>query len=61
MAKAIVPGALVRHPAEPDWGVGRVQSSMGGRVTVNFENVGKKVIQGAVIDLVVIEEASNPR
>lgn len=61
MAKAIVPGALVRHPAEPDWGVGRVQSTIGGRVTVNFENVGKKVIQGAVIDLVVIEEASNPR
>lgn len=61
MAKAIVPGALVRHPNEPDWGIGRVQSSIADRVTVNFENVGKKVIQGGVIDLVVVEEASNPR
>lgn len=61
MAKTIVPGALVRHPNEPGWGIGRVQSSVGGRVTVNFENAGKKIIQGGAIDLVVIEEASNPR
>ncbi len=61
MPKAIVPGALVRHPTEPDWGMGRVQSSIGERVTVNFENAGKKVIQGGTVDLIVIEEARNPR
>ena len=27
-----------------DWGIGQVQSIINGKVTVNFENVGKKVI-----------------
>ncbi len=40
------PGMLVRHPAEPDWGLGQVQSNVGGRVTVNFEHRGKVVFYG---------------
>ena len=32
------PGMYVRHPTESDWGVGQVQSSIKGKVTVNFEN-----------------------
>jgi hypothetical protein len=40
------PGMLVRHPAEPDWGVGQVQSNIGGRITVNFTDAGKIVIDG---------------
>jgi len=35
---------LVRHPGQPDWGLGQVQSNIGGRVTVNFEHAGKVVI-----------------
>lgn len=38
------PGMLVRNPQQPDWGVGQVQSSIGGRITVNFEHAGKVVL-----------------
>jgi hypothetical protein len=38
------PGVLVRHPQQPDWGVGQVQSIDGPRVTVTFEEAGKRVI-----------------
>lgn len=37
----ITPGAWVRNPDQPEWGVGQVQSAIGPRVTVNFENAGK--------------------
>ncbi|MBM2576606.1 DUF3553 domain-containing protein [Jannaschia sp. Os4] len=46
------PGMLVRHPARPDWGVGQVQSRIDGRVTVNFEDAGKQVIDGTKVLLV---------
>ena len=32
------------NPLNKDWGMGQVQSIINGKVTVNFENVGKKVI-----------------
>jgi hypothetical protein len=51
----LVPGVLVRHPAEPDWGVGQVQSAIGHRVTVNFEHAGKKLIDMRRIDLEVVD------
>ena len=44
MDLSIVPGSLVRHPVEPDWGLGMVQSVVGHRVTVNFEHRGKVLI-----------------
>jgi hypothetical protein len=50
------PGVLVRHPAQPDWGLGQVQSVAGAKVTVNFENAGKQVIDGQVIRLVFVGE-----
>ena len=34
----LAPGMIVRHPGEPDWGLGQVQSVIGNRVTVNFEH-----------------------
>jgi hypothetical protein len=37
-ACGLTPGMFVRNPAAPDWGVGQVQSVIGGRVTVNFEH-----------------------
>ena len=38
------PGVLVRNPKEPDWGLGQVQSIDDNRVTVTFEEAGKRVI-----------------
>lgn len=51
-----IPGVFVRHPAQPDWGIGQVQSAVGSRVTVNFENAGKRTINTAVIDLQQVDE-----
>ena len=52
----IVPGAFVRHPDRPDWGVGQVQSVLGDRVTVNFEHQGKQMINAAVVALVPVAD-----
>jgi len=38
------PGQYVKLPARPDWGLGQVQSVVGEKVTVNFEEAGKVVI-----------------
>ena len=38
------PGDRVVNPINKEWGIGQVQSIINGKVTVNFENVGKKVI-----------------
>lgn len=45
---------VVRHPTQADWGLGQVQSNVGGRVTVNFEHAGKVVIDSARVDLVPV-------
>ncbi|MBT8423971.1 MAG: DUF3553 domain-containing protein [Silicimonas sp.] len=45
------PGMLVRHPDRPDWGLGQVQSNIGGRITVNFPDAGKVVIDGRHVQL----------
>jgi hypothetical protein len=52
----LVPGARVRLPAEPDWGIGQIQSVVGTRITVNFENAGKRLINGAVVELELVED-----
>jgi transcription elongation factor GreA-like protein len=54
MNSLLVPGAMVRHPTQPDWGVGQVQSVVGERVTVNFEDRGKVLINAAVVELEVV-------
>ncbi|NBC34699.1 MAG: DUF3553 domain-containing protein [Alphaproteobacteria bacterium] len=55
MLDGILPGALVRHPDRPDWGLGQVQSVIGDRITVNFENEGKTLINAAHIHLELVE------
>ncbi|MDB5365427.1 MAG: hypothetical protein JWM77_1354 [Rhodospirillales bacterium] len=50
----LVPGARVIHPAEPDWGIGQVQSVIGTRVTVNFPHAGKVVIDAKHVSLTVV-------
>lgn len=57
----LTPGALVRHPGQPDWGLGQVQSAVGQRVTVNFENAGKVLINAAVVTLILVRDADPPR
>jgi hypothetical protein len=51
---------LVRHPERPDWGVGQVQSVVGARITVNFENAGKLLINGEVIALETVDSDAGP-
>lgn len=51
------PGQRVSHPAQPDWGVGQVQSAIDGRVTVNFPNAGKVVINARLVSLVIVDAA----
>lgn len=50
----LTPGMLVQHPAYPDWGTGQVQSNIGGKVTVNFRDEGKIVIDSFRVGLVPI-------
>ncbi|MGB0799712.1 MAG: DUF3553 domain-containing protein [Planktomarina sp.] len=45
------PGQRVTHPNQSDWGTGQVQSNIGGRVTVNFPEVGKVVIDSRYVML----------
>ena len=47
------PGMRVRHPNQPEWGLGQVQSVAGDRVTVNFEHAGKVLINARLIDLII--------
>lgn len=56
MNSLLEPGMLVRHPSEPDWGLGQVQSNVGGRVTVNFEHTGKVVIDSKRVVLLPVFE-----
>jgi len=45
---------LVRHPQQPDWGQGQVQSCIGNKITVNFEHAGKRVIDGSAVGLELV-------
>ena len=45
------PGDKVVNTANKNWGIGQVQSIINNKVTVNFENVGKKVINAKNVEL----------
>ena len=45
------PGDIVINPSNKNWGIGQVQSIIKEKVTVNFENAGKKVINCKNIEL----------
>ena len=49
------PGDFVINPNYKDWGIGQIQSIIKNKVTVNFENVGKKVIN---IDEIILERVN---
>ena len=50
------PGDKVVNPMNKEWGIGQVQSIIKDKVTVNFENVGKKVINSNNISLRKLEK-----
>ena len=50
------PGDYVINPKNKSWGIGQIQSIIKNKVTVNFENVGKKVINIKVIVLEKIDK-----
>ena len=50
------PGDKVINPLNKEWGIGQVQSIIKDKVTVNFENVGKKVINSRNILLRKLEK-----
>ena len=50
------PGDKVINPHNIDWGIGQIQSIIKEKVTVNFENVGKKVINSNNIVLRKLEK-----
>jgi|TARA_Y100001936_G_C15757534_1_gene499474 hypothetical protein len=50
------PGDYVLNPANKNWGIGQIQSIIGNKVTVNFENVGKQVLN---IEVVSLEKYNN--
>lgn len=50
------PGMLVRHPDRPEWGIGQVQSNINERITVNFAEEGKVVIDGTRIALLLVAD-----
>jgi alpha-D-ribose 1-methylphosphonate 5-triphosphate synthase subunit PhnG len=45
----IEPGMLVRNLRAPEWGLGQVQSRIGHRITVNFEEAGKVALDGRAV------------
>lgn len=51
------PGQYVVLEGARDWGLGQVQSVAGERVTVNFENAGKRVININNADLKPVDPA----
>ena len=50
------PGDKVYNPANKEWGIGQVQSIIKEKVTINFQNAGKKVINSNNIHLERVRE-----
>jgi hypothetical protein len=55
------PGLVVRHPGRPDWGLGRVQSVIGHRLTVNFEDAGKLTLDIRHVSLEIVRGSGQGR
>ena len=50
------PGDFVINPKDMSWGTGQIQSIIKNKVTVNFENVGKKTINSKEV---ILEKINN--
>ena len=52
----LTPGVYVINENKKDeWGLGQVQSSINDKITINFENVGKKTINPNKIKLTIVK------
>ena len=51
-----IPGDYVINPSNKQWGIGQVQSIIKIKVTVNFENTGKQVLD---VEFVSLEKVNN--
>ena len=56
MQYELEPGNFVINPSDKSWGIGQVQSIIKNKVTVNFENAGKQVIN---LDNINLEKVTN--
>ena len=55
LLSALTPGSFVINKNNENWGIGQIQSSINNIITVNFENVGKKVINSNEINLEIVK------
>ena len=52
----LTPGTFVINiKKEKEWGIGQVQSSIDNKITINFENVGKKTINPKEVELKIVD------
>ena len=52
----LTPGVFViNEDKKNEWGLGQVQSSIKNKITVNFENVGKKTINSNRVMLKIVK------
>ena len=56
MQYELEPGNFVINPSQKDWGTGQIQSIIKNKATINFENVGKKVIN---LNNIILEKIEN--
>ena len=50
-----IPGSYVSNTNNLEWGVGQIQSYINNIITINFENVGKKVMNTNIMNLEIIK------
>ncbi len=50
------PGNFVVNPSKKEWGIGQVQSIIKNKATINFQNIGKQVIN---LDNIILEKIKN--
>ena len=55
----LTPGAFVINPAQKSWGLGQIQSSIGNKITVNFEQAGKVVLNIDHVALELVDSEDN--
>ena len=52
----LTPGVFViNEDKKIEWGIGQVQSSIKNKITINFENVGKKTINPKKVKIKIIK------
>ena len=50
------PGDYVINTSNKEWGIGQIQPIIKNKITVNFQNQGKQVINSEVINLEKVKD-----